>query len=120
MNCRTPLRPLPLSLLLAAIPFTLFLAQRATDIKPRAHAAPATVTDSNNGNEIDIQFGNGHHMLWAKTGCELDAWKDANGHILGRFLEFQVNIPSGIGGTTYPSNRRIQNYTTAGDSVTIN
>src|SRR5213075_3166276 len=102
------------ALLLASI--VLVLLSVRVDLS-QAQAGP-TVTDTGTG--LDIAFPNGHHLLWGKSGCYLDYWRDAQGHTLGRFNEVQVNIPSGIGGTTYPSNQQVQNYTVTGAAVTVN
>src|SRR5438067_268834 len=102
---------LPPLLIVIAIPMTVFLAQESQDARNRAQTAGAQVTDT--GSEIDIQFGNGHHMLWVKNGCGLDTWKDARGVVLGRLIEFQPN------GQGQNDQRQYVGYHINGNEVTV-
>jgi hypothetical protein len=68
---------------------------------------------------VEVTFTNGHRLVWTKAGCGLDRWQDAQGKTLGRFLEFQVNMPSGYEGQLTPSNFAYTGHTVDGDRVTI-
>jgi hypothetical protein len=68
---------------------------------------------------VTLTFLNGHRLEWTKADCNLLQWQDARGVVLGRWLEFQVNMPFGYEGQFQPTNRAYVSTTTQGDTATV-
>jgi hypothetical protein len=98
--------PRELARVLVLVSMTLMMVGLRPTSAPAAPEA-AQVTDT--GSALDIALDNGHHLLWTKTSCDLQAWRDGGGNTLATGLVFDG-----------ASRSAVSTWTVSGSSVTVN